>query len=291
MATTMLQLPPNPEGVKLLLDDQRARLVEEVGELPTRDNCITCHGRREFLWRSPDAWDQFVTYECDCLGQRALHVWLLYCGVEKSLQRATWQDLRQSHEGALLVLDYLERAERRVDYGRGLVLYGNKGVGKTLLATLLTKGLIGQGYECFFVPFHRMVDLAMDGWRDQERAMLFRRRVENATVLVLDDVGKEHLKRRDSGEKGADLETYARPVVSSLFDAVLRRRTAASKPTILTTNLEPDGLAVLYGDNILSLLLEKSQSHFFGGEDFRPSFNERDDFEVDNGLTRPIVLS
>src|SRR5690606_38450368 len=106
----------------------------------------------------------------------------------------------------------------------------------------------------------------------------FHRRIKNADVLVMDDVGREHQGRTRSG------------LPESTFDEVLRHRVAAGTPTIITTNLDMQALQEGYGGNVMSLLHERSTTYRFTGADFRDTARVRLVDEVEMGLTRPVVL-
>lgn len=271
-----------------MIDPESARLIEEQGVLPTIADCITCHGEGTFRWRALDDYNRIEEYQCDCVEQRVLHLWFLNAGIEKSYQRLSWHDV-EAEEGAVsLVRYYMEVADLYIEAGCSLILYGEKGSGKTLLSTLLLKHLVAHGMDGFFVPFWKMIALFTEGWRDPEKALWFRRRIENVPILVLDDVGKENMVQRK--EDGV-LKDFSTSVVGKTFDAVLRHRTASSRPTILTTNFDLDQLKSGYGTNIFSLLEERSTTYRFQGDDFRATkHRERFHFELENGLRRPIVV-
>lgn len=285
----MLQLSPNPQGIRLLLNPELADLVQMNPGLPLPTNCITCRGEKTFRYRAPDDYEGIAEYECNCNEQWALHVYLLHCGIEKTYQRLSWRDVDAEPGAVMRARDYADLADIYVDAGFNMIFHGQMGAGKTLLAVLVLKHLLGLGIEGYFVPFQRMVRHATEGWRDPERAQWFRRRIENVSVLVLDDVGKEHTSK-EVGEDGKRREVST-SVTEKTFDAVLRHRVAASKPTILTTNLDLDQLKASYGTNVFSLLEERASTYRFVGENFRTRQRERVNFEMDNRLTRPIVLA
>ncbi len=263
------------------------RLREEYPDLATPARCITCRGEGAFKWRSKADSTTYMTYVCNCIEQWALHVYLLHCGIDLSYQRLSWQDCEAEPAAVDLVQRYLEHADDYVSAGCGLVLHGEMGAGKTMLASLLLKSLIAKGIDGYFVPFWRMIEQFTAGWRDEDQRAWFRRRVENAGVLVLDDVGKEYMQKRVDG---GSLKDFATTVVGSTFDAVLRHRVAASKPTIITTNFDLVELRQSYGSNIFSLLEERSAAHRFTGESYRAKSRMRFNDEIDAGLRRPVVI-
>lgn len=278
MTTGRLSLPPLPLAIRSLTDHEAQRLREAHPSLPrTTDDCPTCQGATTFAWWNRER-THVVEYDCPCVDQWRLHRYLLHCGVGVALQRLSWADAVHVEPAAVEVVnDYLEHRERYVRSGVGLVLTGSVGSGKSLIAALLLKGLIGKGHEGYFTTFVEMLDAEKGGWRDDEQRRWFDGRVRHAGVLVIDDVGRESQGRMER--------------VESTFDHVLRTRVANALPTILTTNLSMEHLKQAYRSNVMSLLSEVSITHTFTGEDYRPQARERFLQEVREGLTRPLVLS
>lgn len=271
-----MELQPNPLAIRALFDDELARLRATHADLPkSPDSCITCRGRKTFLWKNEAG--EPVEWKCNCEEQFLLHRHLLNAGIDLHYQRLSWMDATGVEPAAQeVVLDYADHADQYFNAGLGLVLHGTRGTGKTLLSTLLIKMLIGQGHKVYFVTFQELIDHYVSGWRNPEDRAWFDKRIRNASVLGIDDVGRENKSRID--------------MVESMFDHVIRPRVAASRPTIVTTNKSLDGLNGLYQGNVMSLLTEACLNHEFKGEDYRPVARQSRVDDARAGLTRPIVL-
>lgn len=279
---SVAHLTPPPPGIRLLRNDEVERLRQRYPKLPaTPERCPTCHGKGEFKWWGAEADGErpVVTYKCDCVSQWTLYLYMLNANVGPTYQRLAWSDVATEQGAIDKVTAYLENAEAYVQAGCGLILYGEMGTGKTLLSTLILKHLLGLGYDGYFTTFSEMIDTYTGGWHDAEEKAWFHRRIKNADVLVLDDVGREYQGRKQSG------------LPESTFDEVLRHRVASATPTIITTNLDLTRLQEGYGGNVMSLLHERSTTYRFTGEDFRDTARMRLDEEVQLGLTRPVVLA
>lgn len=101
--------------------------------------------------------------------------------------------------------------------GKGLLLYGNTGTGKTYAACEIANALIDKGYPVLVTNFARVLNTLQDTFAKQETIDGF-----NAfQLLVLDDLGIE----RDTA--------YAREQVYNIIDSRYR----AGLPMIITTNL------------------------------------------------------
>lgn len=239
-------------------------------------DCITCHGKKTFWWRGPE--DRYYEYDCVCEDQYLLHRYLLHCGVMRNYQTLGWQDCTHISGGTLgEISKYLDNRERYVDAGIGMTISGKQGNGKSMLAFLLLKRLIAEGMDCYATTFSDMIDNFAGGWQDRDQSRWFNSTVRNAGVLYVDDLGRE----RNRGIKS---------VGENMLETVVRSRVACSLPTILTTNLTQDDIEKGYGGHTMSLLSGCSISIEVVGPDRRRVMLQRDQAEVDAGLTRPIVV-
>lgn len=142
--------------------------------------------------------------------------------------------------------------------GRGLLLWGEPGHGKTTLSVsiiqeIMTKFPINifkveEGHilvrPCYFATFNDVLDLKgkiIGNEASEDDITLFKGMLGecendayNIRILIIDDLGKEH-----SGLTGWQ---------SSLFHHVLRTRFNNGLPTIVTTNIKLDKWASVYGD-------------------------------------------
>ncbi len=279
---TNLHEPDLPSGIKILDNETSARLKQRYPNLPASPErgCVTCGGKKTYRWYAPNSRSEVVTYDCNCVDQWVLHRYLLASGVGVNYGRLGWLDLHDPDQAALrFVSDYVSNAQAYFAAGVGVILSGTYGTGKTLISTLLLRALLAQGHDGYFTTFSEMIDTYTGGWNDREEKVWFHKRVKNAGVLVLDDVGREWQGRKSSG------------LPEATFDEVLRHRVAASTPTIITTNLDEEGMTLGYGKAVKSLLGERSRTLRIEGEDFRPQSRLRLDQEISQGLTRPLVLA
>jgi DNA replication protein DnaC len=173
-------------------------------------------------------------------------------------------------------MDYAENASAYVNSGLGLLLHGDKGTGKTLLISLLLKKLLAEGFDVQFVTFQELIDMYTQGWRDSREKAWFDKRVKNAGVLGIDDVGRENKGRLE--------------IVEAMFDHIIRARVSSARPTLITTNRSLDEFLTFYQSNVMSLLDEGTIKFQFTGEDYRPKLNDKRIEEARLGITRPIVL-
>lgn len=278
---SMEKLEPNPPAIRTLRDAELDRLkATHPGSLHSLGNCVTCQGRKTFLWiREPGT--EPVEFECDCEEQYILSRYLLNAGIDLDYQKLGWTDATHVESHAYnLVMEYCDHAENFMRSGYGLFLFGSKGSGKTLLATLLLKMLLSRGFDGYFTTFPSMIEHHTEGWRNPEEKLWFEQRIVNAGILVIDDVGRE-LKNSN-----ASLD-----IIEAMFDKVIRSRVSGSRPTILTTNFDIKEFTTKYKGNVVSLLKGRNDFYEFVGNDFRKEFQaDRVKNEAKAGLTRPVVL-
>lgn len=288
----LLYLDPLPRGIRDLRDDELDRVMATgkapaMPELVRREGgsfengtshinlkCRTCYGTGTFRFWTPDR-TEMGTYACPCIDQWTLSVALHYAGVGLRYQRLWWADL---HREVPVPESYLSDPMRQVRAGRGLALLGEHGTGKTLIASLILKGLIGLGVDGYFTTFNQLIETFTAGWEDKEDALYFHSRIKGAEVLVIDDLGKENKSGR------------AFDMVRSLVDEVIRDRVANGRATIITSNEGESEIRLRYGSSVSSLLSEGVVAYTFVGEDFRDESNARSLKEDAEGATRPITL-
>ena len=156
--------------------------------------------------------------------------------------------------------DYVKRfADEPVMHrGKGFLLQGHYGVGKTMAASIVATALSDAGYVVRFMMLATWVELRMrlmtlhDMWRtfadDEAKAEYekldeeFRVIREVAHFVVLDDVGKEHQSESKYG-------------VNS-FDLLVRLRIAMGRPIGMTTNLAEHEWTKSYSGSMASFLHE-----------------------------------
>lgn len=301
-----IQLPVNPLAIRSLRDHELKVLQSFASDLPSSkwhydghrfifDHCITCKGDGYFLWHHPETRES-VEWDCDCRSQYLLTMYFRHAGIGLNYQRLHWDDTDGVEMAAQhAALDYISYAEGYVDRGLGVLFYGRQGTGKTLLTSLMLKRLLALGFDGYFTTFQRLIGSFASGWRDAEQRDWFIRRISNARILVIDDVGKEF-----KGEHREGGTVVRRPVemVQSMFDEVVRSRVENCRPTLMTTNKSLSELELLYsssaGDavrtNPLSLFQESMIFHEFSGENYRTTEGSatKRAHEVRMGLSRPI---
>lgn len=113
--------------------------------------------------------------------------------------------------------NYAERFDEMQEKGKGLVLFGNCGVGKTYAALCIANYLLDRDKECFVTNFSRIANITDSPMKRQEEID----RLNEFDLIVLDDMGIERTS------------TFMNEIVYSVIDSLITAR----KCVIITTNL------------------------------------------------------
>jgi DNA replication protein DnaC len=141
----------------------------------------------------------------------------------------------------------------RLDKGLGVLLAGNSGSGKTLLACLLLKDTIFNKRTAFFSTYPELVNLFGDTWEDGIKKTFYTKNVVESDLLIIDDIGTERVNSLT--------EIY--------IDNLIRDRVQNCRTTILTSNLKGENLRTEYGPRLYSMLEESFEVLIFNGKDNR----------------------
>lgn len=233
-------------------NDELAYLERVSPELATGhyDYCPTCNKLGMYLWRG-------VEHPCDCAMQLALAQHYTLSNIGRNYWRMGWDDYLAPLPPE--IVEYRQFDDAYIQEGMGLILTGSKGVGKTMLTTLILKDEVKKGYSCYYTTFHTLSDHLTSSWGPGENARLaatyFVDRFEYSHMLLLDDLGKE-FKASNS-------------ITANTFDRVMRTRVQNSRPVLTTTNYTVDEVISGYGEATFSLLVEQSIPVAMTGEDYR----------------------
>jgi DNA replication protein DnaC len=169
---------------------------------------------------------------------------------------AKWTFEKDDHSNAkisTLAKRYVENFRELSDKGKGLLLYGPVGTGKTFISACIANALIEQGHPCLVTNFARLTN-TISGMYDGKQEYVDS--LNRFDLLVIDDLASE----RDT--------EYMGEIVQNIIDARYR----SGKPLIVTTNLTSDELkhpADIRKQRIYSRLFEMSVPVEVRGKDRR----------------------
>ncbi len=118
---------------------------------------------------------------------------------------------------------YVERFSDFRKSGKGLLLYGDVGTGKTYLAACVVNALIDKGYPCLMTNFSRLTNQIAGMWDGKQEYI---DSLSQFALVAIDDLGVE----RDT--------EYMNENVTTIIDSLYR----AKVPMIITSNYTPKQL-------------------------------------------------
>lgn len=179
-------------------------------------------------------------------------------GIEKKFIKSEWGDIVENagnSEALKQVRHYIDNFERFYHEGRGLLLYGGVGTGKTMIASIIGSELMRKGASVLFISVIDLMNRGT-GFEYQEENERFNRRVKSCGLLIIDDLGAERST------------SFAKERVM----AVLNARYLANLPMVVTTNLsmqELCGSKDIENDRIIDRCIEVCYGVEFKGGSYR----------------------
>jgi DNA replication protein DnaC len=153
-------------------------------------------------------------------------------------------------------LNYMTRLDEMRRDGKGMLLWGTNGTGKTCMAIVIAKEFRRRGYPVLFIEAADMKRFVIEREMFDEDQTYWDRAM-NVDVLVIDDLGKG---TQDSTGLGA-----------RLIDELIRHRNASKLVTIITTNMNQRDLVEELKVSTMSSLKEHVFPIHVSGIDRRDS--------------------
>lgn len=162
----------------------------------------------------------------------------------------------KENQGAYrIVNDYRQCLEENLNTGKGLILRGPAGTGKTSLGVCLLKEALEIGKGCLMISMPNLLDNMLTLSKgDSVAFMSYEQKLRNIPLLLLDDFGAEYSKS----------EWVAAKVESIIIDRYNRMR-----PIILTTNYSEGWTKDHYSQRIYDRLRGEYQEAIFMGASHR----------------------
>lgn len=140
--------------------------------------------------------------------------------LDRELQKCRFDlDDQKSKKASDMCRNYVRRFDEFKKAGKGLILFGGVGTGKTFLASCIANELIDNGVPCLVTNFARIIN-TLHGMYEGKQNYLDS--LNEFDLLVIDDLGIERNTE------------YVNELVYNIIDARYR----SGKPMIITTNLK-----------------------------------------------------
>lgn len=189
-------------------------------------------------------------------------------GVPRVFHKMTAEDIddtEEKREAKNFIVKYLENLDENVKNGKGIMLCGSNGVGKTMIASIILKEAYMCRYSCRRVTFAKYITEYTASWnkhgdeKDELEQELFEV-YKSTEVLVLEEIGKEIDSK------------IAKPILEDL----LRYREEQGLVTIICTNMTFEDIKEDYGNSVFSIMQGTMTPIVLVGRDQRAEkFKER----------------
>lgn len=225
--------------------DNLAKSVPTDGDTYTGEDgllhCNRCHGKRQ-RWieiKGLQLHRRTVPCICNCMAEKLDREEQMRKQKERNLRIEQYRDAGfpdrellsytfEHDDGTSPTLTramqaYVENFPKLRKEGKGLLLYGNVGTGKSFFAACIVNALIDEGYPCLMTNFARLTNKISGMWEGKQEYL------DNLTrfaLVAIDDLGVE----RDT--------EYMNENVTTIIDSLYRARV----PLIITSNYTPKQL-------------------------------------------------
>ena len=162
---------------------------------------------------------------------------------------------KENAEAYDAVKKYSDNLKANLDSGKGLILRGPAGTGKTSIAVSILKQAMTLGKGCLMISMPSLLDtmLALSKG-DNVDYLRFEQKLRNIPLLLLDDFGAEYSKS---------------DWVPSKVESIIIDRYNRMKPIILTTNYSDAWTEKNYSQRVYDRLRGEYAVAIFNGESHR----------------------
>ena len=131
--------------------------------------------------------------------------------------------------------------------GKGLLLCGRSGLGKTFLMNCVAQRVLERGYSVVVISAYKLIE-SMRRFQFGEEGMDQVQDMLSCDLLCIDDLGSEPMLRG---------------VTVSSFYHIINERRNANRAIVVTTNLTPDQLDNTYDQRVAARLCDPSRMQMF----------------------------
>lgn len=128
--------------------------------------------------------------------------------------------------------DYVSTFSARMRDGRGFIMCGDTGCGKTGAACYIVKRLLQKGFSGYYIDTNDLLETIDTSWSGEEDKKAQARdkllKLRTVDVLVLDDFGSEYAKNKEW--------------LYNQFLKIIKHRYSENRPTIMASNIDPVNL-------------------------------------------------
>lgn len=164
---------------------------------------------------------------CECLREALYEIRLVNSGIPPRFRHLTFKDYMYKNSTTFAkIWKYIEQAEKAIETGTGLFLYGAQNTGKSMLASCIVKELITRGYDCSSCTFAGLMNNISEQDKYVGHEMTFAS-IDNITEVLDNLVNFKETALTHQQTNGA----------VSFLESVISSRATRGQPTILTSRV------------------------------------------------------
>lgn len=210
-----------------------------------------------------------VSEECVCIKKFKRYKEYFKAKIPRIYWNVTAKNFYGDKKALKFVEGYLENIHNAYHQGLGILFHGSNGNGKTSLVNIILKEAVKTKYSVYYTTLQNILNMIMDSFSPDSEKENIRQFLMNVDFLVIDEIGKEHIKKNQQGSFFGMVE----------FEELLRHREGKSKVNLLASNLKPQQIEARYGLSISSLFRGSMKLFEVTGADTRkfvkgPSWNK-----------------
>lgn len=208
-------------------------------------------------------------FYCQCYRKLIRDVAREELGASSPLKRCTFESFRldsypdvvdsvlgvNQREHMKNIFEYCkDYAENFTADAQGIFMYGKTGLGKTHLSLAIANVVIDKGYDVYYGSVQSIMDkLEAERFGRLPREDSIKEDILNCDLLIIDDLGTEFSTQYTNAE---------------IYN-IINSRMLSSLPTIISTNLDMNGIAERYTQRVASRIMGNSTAAYFCGKDIR----------------------
>lgn len=177
---------------------------------------------------------------------------LVHAGIPRSYVNHTIDDF-SGDVTKKVATRYIDNIHSMYEDKQDLLLSGENGTGKTMLASIILKHAYFHRYKIAMITMGTLLDITFNQKLIENQVRL--NEIKDAQFIVIDELGKETFTATGSNK--------------NLFENFLRTAHQTGQVIIICTNMDVDGIREQYGKSVASLIDGTFGKLFFRDTDKR----------------------